>query len=403
MSLMYWQLGNQRVKVSHKVSALTLSIAEDNLVSYDLAGRFLGSYAHGINIRRGLDNSFQQRWRVGQSKATHLCHRPMLMREAQAHLENRRIQICSLLDDKISTEKYPATAEVLRLAAGFTYDRLVDDAEIFAWIYGHVPILPPDQYRALVIQATDGCTYNRCTFCTLYRDKAFRVRSPTDFHHHIQQVLDFMGAGLTYRTSIFLGDANAIAIATPRLVEFMKILQDIENLNPMINQGGIHAFLDIYTGTHKSAREYQELKDLGLRRVSLGVESSNEDLLAFVKKQGTREEIIKVTRTLKSAGLAVAIIFMVGLGGDRYREAHLNDSASLVEKLPLNKSDIIYLSQFNPDKKAPYIARAIQSGINVMAPEELDEETDRWRSVLSRTVGKTGPKVVPYSFQRFIY
>ena len=90
---MYWHLGNQRIKVSHKVSALTLSLTEDNLVSYDLAGRFLGSYAHGTNIRRGLDNSFQQRWRVGQSKATHPRHRLMPMREAKAHLENCRIQI----------------------------------------------------------------------------------------------------------------------------------------------------------------------------------------------------------------------------------------------------------------------------------------------------------------------
>ncbi len=400
---MYWQLGNQRVKVSHKVSALTLSITEDNLVSYDLAGRFLGSYAHGTNIRRGLDNSFQQRWRAGQSKATYRRHRLMPMREAKAHLENCRIQICHLLDDTIKAKKYPATAEVLRLAADFTYDRLVDDAKTFARIYGHVPILPPDQYRALVIQATDGCTYNRCTFCTLYRDKAFLVRSLTGFRCHIQQVLDFMGASLTYRTSIFLGDANAIAIATPRLVKFIKILRDTENLNPIINRGGIHAFLDIYTGTHKSVQEYHELKNLGLRRISLGVESGNKELLTFIRKQGNRDEIIKVTRTLKSAGVAVNIIFMVGLGGNRYREVHLNDSASLLGKLPLDESDIIYLSQFNPDKNAPYITKAHQSGINIMSADELDPETDRWKSVLSRTVEKTGPKVVPYSFQRFIY
>ncbi len=403
MALTRWQLDDRRVVVSHKDDAVTVSLTEEELVSYDLAGRFLGSYHHGTNIRRGLDNTFQQRWRMRGGNANRPRHRVLPDIEARAHLEGLRSQVSRLLADKATACPHPATAEVLRRAAGYTYNRLAESARTFASLYGHIPILPPDQYRALVVQATDGCTYNRCTFCTLYRDKSFHVRAPENFRRHIQQVLEFMGAGLSYRTSLFLGDANAIAIATPRLVELMDVLRDTPALKPVITQGGVHGFLDIYTGTRKSARDYRTLKGLGLRRVSLGVESGSEALLAFVQKPAARKDIHDVVSRLKKAGVAVVIIFMVGLGGHRYREEHLAESASLVRMLPLSRGDIIYLSQFSPVPPAPYLSIAAEMGVAPLSADEIIEETRRWKTVLVRAVGETGTKVAPYSFQRFIY
>ncbi len=403
MALTHWQLGDRRVVVSHKEGAITVSLTEEELVSYDLAGRFLGSYDHGTNVRRGLDNTFQQRWRLKRANGDRLRHRILPDMEARAHLEGLRGQISRLLDDEVTARAHPATAEALRRAVAHTYDRLVASARTFAGLYGHIPILPPDQYRALVVQATDGCTYNRCTFCTLYRDKPFRVRSPQDFRRHLHQVLDFMEAGLSYRTSLFLGDANAIAIATPRLAELMDILRGTAALKPIINRGGVHAFLDIYAGSGKSGQDYRTLKDKGLRRVSLGVESGSEGLLAFVRKPGTRQDIHDVVSTLKAAGVAVVIIFMVGLGGQRYREEHLAESASLVRMLPLSRGDIIYLSRFTPGPQAPYLSLAKQAGVRPLTADEIDDETWQWKTVLGRAVGRTGAKVAPYSFQRFIY
>ncbi len=403
MALTHWQAGHRLVLVSHKPGAITVSLTESNLVSYDLAGRFLGAYDHGINIRRGLDNSFQKRWRVAAPVGQHLRQCNLKAPEAQTCLEGLRVQVAALLEDQAAAQAHPATAQALKRAAGYTYDRLATDAASFGKLYGHVPILPPDQYRALVVQATDGCSYNRCTFCTLYRDKTYRVRSPEDFRRHLQAVLDFMGRGLSYRMSLFLGDANAIAISTPRLVELMNILHDTALLRPILERGGIHAFLDIYTGVHKSAADYRRLHALGLRRVSLGVESGSEALLSYVQKPATRQDMVSVMTNLKSAGLAVVVIFMVGLGGGTYREVHLAESASLVETLPLSKGDVIYLSQFTPDPQAPYQPLAAQSGVQAMTIDEIALETRRWKGVLEDRVAVQGVKVAPYSFQRFIY
>ncbi|MFC1543156.1 radical SAM protein [Candidatus Neomarinimicrobiota bacterium] len=398
-----WNLGDRQVVVSHKNEAVTVSLAEEVLVSYDLAGRFLGSYDHGTNVRRGLDNTFQLRWRIQENGTGHPRHRTMSSAEARTHVDGLNTQVSRLLHDKDTAQANLAAAGVLRLAADYTYDRLAESARDFARLYGHIPILPPDQYRALVVQATDGCTYNRCTFCTLYRDKSFRMRTTGDFRQHVRQVIDFLGAGLSYRTSVFMGDANAIAAATPRLMELMEELREIAALRPIIDRGGIHSFLDIYTGRHKSARDYLKLKDLGLRRVSLGVESGSEALLTFVRKPGTREDITGVVSTLKAAGVAVVIIFIVGLGGHQHREEHLAESASLLRNLPLARDDIIYLSQFSPGLQAPYSHIARQAGIIAMTTDEIDEETHRWKTILGSVVGTTGTKVAPYSFQRFIY
>lgn len=403
MALTHWQAGHRQVLVSHKPGAITISLTESDLVSYDLAGRFLGAYDHGINIRRGLDNTFQKRWRVAAQDGQHLRQCNLTAPEAQTWVEGLRVQVAGLLEDQAVAQAHPATAQALKRAVGYTYDRLVTDAASFAKLYDHIPILPPDQYRALVVQATDGCSYNRCTFCTLYRDKSYRVRSPEDFRRHLQAVLGFMGRGLSYRMSLFLGDANAVAIPTPRLVELMNILHDTVPLRPILERGGIHAFLDIYTGMHKSAADYRSLRALGLRRVSLGVESGSEALLSYVQKPATRQDMVSVMTNLKRAGLAVVVIFMVGLGGDTYREAHLAESASLVETLPLSKGDVIYLSQFTPDPQAPYLPLAAKSGVQAMTNDEIARETRRWKRVLEGRVAVQGVKVAPYSFQRFIY
>ncbi|UCD36661.1 MAG: radical SAM protein [Fidelibacterota bacterium] len=403
MALTRWKYGDREIIVSHKADALTVSLTEQNLVSYDHAGRYLGSYDRGTNIRRGLDNIFQRRWRDGGKTGPTLRQRSLRDDEARVHLEDLRAQVGRLLEDRTAAAAHPATKEVLQRAVDYSYDRLASSARDFSQLYGHIPILPPDQYRALVVQATDGCTYNKCTFCTLYRDKTFHVRTPGEFREHIRLVLDFMGEGLSYRTSLFLGDANAIAITTARLFELVNILHETPALQKALKHGGIHAFMDIYTGTRKTVDDYRKLKELGLRRVSLGVESGDEALLTFVQKPGSRQNVYDVVHSLKAAGVAVVIIFMVGLGGHDFREKHLNESASLAQLLPLSKGDIIYLSAFSPNPQAPYLPLAAEIGLRAMTVDEINTEMQEWKKVLGDTIHGTGAKVVPYSFQRFIY
>ncbi|MFC1480857.1 radical SAM protein [Candidatus Neomarinimicrobiota bacterium] len=403
MALSHWKQNGNEVLVSHKETAITISLTPEDIITYDHGGRLIGSYEHGLNYRRSLDNKVQKRWRVMEGDKEHLMHKLLDPTATENIIEGYRRQLVRLLDDRSTGTAHPDTRLILEAAAAFSWERLELDAARFKLLYGHVPILPPDQYRALLIQATDGCTYNKCTFCTLYREKSFYTRPFDDFQNHLGGVLDFLGAGISYRNSIFLGDANAIAIDTQKLLKMLSMIKQYDELMSVVKMGGIHAFLDIYTGTRKSVEEYRALANAGIRRISLGVESGSEALLEFVQKPGSREDIASVVRTIKQAGINLNVILMVGLGGKDFQDRHREESLSLGRELELDRGDIIYLSRFDPSPTAPYLAHADSKSLVPLTSTELAEQTIIWQHELASVLGPRGPKIVPYSFQRFLY
>jgi radical SAM superfamily enzyme YgiQ (UPF0313 family) len=169
----------------------------------------------------------------------------------------------------------------LETASLFDKDRRKTERVQYQNIYLPVGILPPDQYGAVVLQATQGCSFNTCTFCSFYKDTPFRISKPAEFHLHCEAVKDFLGRGLNLRRTIFLGDANALVIPMKILVPLMEIMHryfDIEAL------GGIYAFLDGASGEHKSSADYSRLAKMGLKRVYIGLESGSTSLLKFLQK-----------------------------------------------------------------------------------------------------------------------
>ena len=86
------------------------------------------------------------------------------------------------MDTKTEThaaDQMDAALDALARITAWSPSRLAEDAARFRQIYKPVSILPPDQYLSIVLQATEGCSYNRCTFCTFYRDRPFRIKSPS--------------------------------------------------------------------------------------------------------------------------------------------------------------------------------------------------------------------------------
>ena len=260
----------------------------------------------------------------------------------------------------------------------WTPEALLDEARRFARVYKPISILPPDQYLSVVLQATEGCTWNKCTFCTFYQDRPFHVKSEDEFQRHIEDVLAFFGRGLLMRKSVFLGDGNALALSQRRLLPLMEMTRAAFPDMP------IYSFIDVYTGERKSEADWRALAELGLHRIYIGMETGFDPLLALLNKPGSREELVEFVARLKAAGLQVGLIVMIGVGGVEYRGAHAEATLATLERLPLGQGDLVYLSPFIERPGSEYARLRRAQGLTPMSEDEIEAELSRWARRLRR-------------------
>src|SRR5262245_60532474 len=104
---------------------------------------------------------------------------------------------------------------------------LLDEKRRFEEAYRPVSILPPDQYLAVVLQASFGCSWNRCTYCDFYQDNPFRARTLEEFDAHAFAVEALLGRGAALRKSVFLADGNALVLSVERLRPLFEIARRV--------------------------------------------------------------------------------------------------------------------------------------------------------------------------------
>ncbi|WP_243029112.1 radical SAM protein [Thermus albus] len=350
--------------------ATVLSLG-DRVLSFDREGRPYHYFRQGLTYKRALDGSLHLRYREEARKRRRLGEGEALevyaeiLELAEAHLQDpgRR-------------------AEVLR----WTPEALLDPTPYRRAYVWPVSILPPDAYLSVVLQATTGCTWNRCAFCSFYQDRPFQKRSPKAFREHVERVLELLGKGRLLRKGVFLGDGNALALGEPLL----PLLEEVRRVFP---QEAILGFLDLFTGIRKEPSWWEKLKALGLGRVYVGLETGHAPLLALLNKPGHPREALSLVRSLKEAGLSLGVILLVGAGGVAYAEAHRRESLALLAQLPLGKEDVVYLSPFQVEPGTPYAALGLEP------LPQVEAELAAWASALRRM----GLRVARYDIREFLY
>ncbi len=392
--------------ISVKPNCLTISIDgpdEADVFSFDYAGRLWTAFLDGISYRRGLDGRMLARWRVPGNLRE---RRWLPAEEAAAIAERARAvagDILQAIQSGTARLNSPLPQQGLvgfQRAIAFDATRSQQDAARYYQVYKPVGILPPDQYMAVVLQATEGCSFNTCTFCTFFRDRPFRIKTPDEFRRQAVAVRDFLGDGLSLRRTIFLGDANALVIPMPRLMSLIDVVHqeyDVEQL------GGIYAFLDGFSGERKSAQDYARLAERGLARVYVGLESGNEPLLRLLHKPGAPTDAVSAVRAMKEGGLAVGVIVLLGPGGHQYAQAHIEDTINTLNTMSLGQDDIIYLSQLIADDSIPYAQDARQAGLEPLSHDEQIAQGDAIEQGLIFTPRTGMPIISRYDIREFVY
>ncbi len=387
-------------------NCLTISTddpAEADVFSYDHAGHLWTAYLDGISYRRGLDGRLLSRWRPpGEAR-----RRRWLPPAEAKQIEERAWRSVNALHKAITSGaaqlKTPLPQEgytVLKRAAAFDAHRSRSDAARYHAIYKPVGILPPDRYMAIVLQATEGCSFNTCTFCSFYKDRPFRIKHPDEFRTHAEAVRDFLGAGLSLRRTIFLADANALVVPMPKLLPLLDAVHQVYDVAAL---GGIYAFLDGFSGEKKSSADYAQLAERGLRRVYVGLESGNEALLKFLKKPGTPTDAVKAVKAMKAAGVAVGVIVLLGAGGHRYAGGHVADTINAINAMRLDQDDIIYFSELIESEGLAYARDAHRAGLKPLTHDERLAQGEAIRRGLTFSAQAGTPRISRYDIREFVY
>jgi len=419
------------VTASLKSTSVSLAADERYVASWDLGGRLYSAWRFGHTWRRGLNGQVLYKTRNEGAASVSAYdareRRTLVAGEARPIVDEAAAFARDVLEaifqapadweaggappagperpphvQRGEPEPHPTISMaplVERLRACARFDAVAADADAarFAAVYRPIGILPPDQYLSIVLQATAGCSFGTCTFCDLYRD-GYRVKTPDEFTSHLHGVLDYLGDSiLLRRRSIFLGAANALAVPMPRLVELFETIQrEVPKPVPPVR-----AFVDAFTGVRKEAADYRRLRDLGLGRVYVGLESGHDPLLAFVRKPGTSAQAVETARALKAAGVAVGVIIMIGLGGRDFAAGHVADTPAAVSAMALGEGDILYFSDLVEVPGTAYPVIAGRTGLTPLALPERLAQLDAIKARL-RFAGR-GPQMARYDIREFVY
>lgn len=223
---------------------------------------------------------------------------------------------------------------------------------------------PPGEWKSYLLQVTVGCSHNACTFCGMYKDKRYRVRPLEEIYEDI--ALARAAYGDVNR--VFLCDGDAAAMDTG---ELLAVLERLYETFPTLER--VNAYAGPVSALAKSHEELRALREAGLVRLYLGVESGSDGVLRAVHKGVDAAGMLEAGRRLVSAGFDLWTMVLIGLAGPgEASRAHALDTAAMVNAMgPRHLSALTYIPE-----RGTVLGRAVERGeFQLLTAREALEET----------------------------
>lgn len=184
---------------------------------------------------------------------------------------------------------------------------------------------PPGEWKSYLLQATVGCSNNTCTFCNMYRGKKFHIRPMADILEDIRMAKDYYGDV----RRVFLCDGDAIIMRTNDLLTILDTLYaTFPSLEKVTTYAGPRSTLT------KTPEELRLLREHGLARAYLGVETGSDEILRKVKKGVDAQQMLEAGVRLREAGMDLWVMILLGLGGrGEGSERHILDTAAMMNEM----------------------------------------------------------------------
>lgn len=186
---------------------------------------------------------------------------------------------------------------------------------------------PPSEGNNLIIQATLGCHFNQCSFCSMYKQKQYRVRPLEEVFSEIDQAARLWPDA----QRVFLADGDALTLPADHL---LRLLEHLQKRLPHLARVACYANpSDIL---RKSDEELQQLRENRLTLLYVGIESGSSVLLKKITKGASPRSIQAALEKAREAALKVSATVILGLGGKHYSEPHIDGTIELLGRAPVN-------------------------------------------------------------------
>lgn len=184
---------------------------------------------------------------------------------------------------------------------------------------------PPSEGNSYIVQATIGCSWNKCVYCDMYRSKDFRVRPLAETLEDLREASRRAGHAVD---KIFVADGDALVLD---MDHWRAILAEARAGFPSLRQVSCYA-----TATNileKTADELRELREGGLSLFYIGPESGDDVTLKRIVKGATFADHVEAAKKAKAAGFGISVIALLGVGGVARSEEHARATAQLVTEM----------------------------------------------------------------------
>ncbi len=231
---------------------------------------------------------------------------------------------------------------------------------------------PPSEAKSLILQATLGCSHNRCTFCDMYRSKSFRIRS----EEAVMMDLEKLATAQPRARRLFIADGDALILSMKR---WRGLLQRAFVLFPDLER--VSAYGSPLSIEQKTPEELSELKALGLTLIYMGVETGDDRLLDEIQKGTRHQGLVEAGRKVMACGMGLSVTVIAGLGGKAGWREHAKATGHLIGTLSPTYTGVLslVLSPGTP------LARRVEEGTFV--PLDGRETLEEVRYMLAHATG----------------
>ncbi|MFH1380246.1 MAG: radical SAM protein [bacterium] len=335
-------------RVSIYNNLLNISPDRHSHYSFDASGRLFAIHADNWFIRRGLNGKMSARKLIDGAHAVRIysVDESMVIEEAAY----TAVQELSETDTRLIEVKMQGAYNRAQLNSWIyraVHFNLKEDLLAYHRVYNSaVGILPPDQYLPVVVQITEGCDWNKCSFCRFYKDTIFKKKSMKEIAVHIAEIKKYFGLGISVRNSVFLGEANGISFNRGNMIDIVRLVKkDLGACMPDFR--GVSAFMESSGDAQTLTQpDFKALAQEGLSYLYVGLETGNDALRQLLKKPGSITSVVQAVEKAKGGGISIGLILMSGIGGHEYAQQHIEDSMRVIRDMNLDSSDMIFLSPY---------------------------------------------------------